>query len=71
MSLKNHFLVEDYPMMLDEIDKLHHTFINILHSVENADFSTKENQLENMRYSLSTLKSLNVKKLERERSGIE
>ena len=70
MSLKNHFLVEDYPMMIDEIDNLHHTFIKILNSVENADFTTKEEQLSKLNHSLVVLQALHKKKILRERANL-
>lgn len=61
--LKDHYLVEDYPAMIDEIDNLMNISMQILNIAENAEFSTKDQQLAKINQSLETLIALNRKKI--------
>lgn len=66
MALKDHYSIEDYPMMIDQIENLMNVFQEVLHMAENAEFSSKEEQLARVNQSLEILMALNKKKQERE-----
>ena len=66
MALKDHYLVEDYPRVTDELEILHKTFTEVLGSATAADFSTKQKQLENISRSLKVLQELHKKKIHRD-----
>ena len=66
MALKDHYLVEDYPVVTDHLEILHKTFMEVLDSAAAADFSTKQKQLENISRSLTVLQELHKKKVHRE-----
>ncbi len=54
-------------MMADELDNLHRTCMQVLDSATNANFTSKEDQLQSINHSLNVLKALHTKKQERER----
>lgn len=66
MALKDHYLVEDYPRVTDELESLHMTFMDVLESATAADFNTKQKQLEKISRSLTVLQELHKKKTRRD-----
>lgn len=66
MALKDHYLIEDYPRVTDELESLHKTFMDVLESATVADFSTKQSQLQNINRSLTVLQELHKKKIHRD-----
>ena len=56
--------------MIEEMEERQHTLIKILNSVENADFTTKEEQLSKLNHSLVVLQALHKKKILRERANL-
>jgi len=65
--LRDHYCTEDYDMMIDELNNLHTTFVQVIRSAETANFIDKDRHLQSMNSSLKTLMALNAKKLENER----
>lgn len=66
MALKDHYLVEDYEMMADNLERLHKSFSTALDCATNAEFSSKESILQNINESMTMLMALNAKKIQRE-----
>lgn len=64
--LKEHYLMEDWPQMLDEIENIMNTSVSILNVAENASFEHKNEQLAKMNRSLEILQALHRKKINRE-----
>ena len=68
--LKEHYLMEDWPQMLDEVENIMNTSINALHMAENAEFSSKREVMLKLERSLDTLRILNQKKVDRENTQV-
>ncbi|WP_405100756.1 hypothetical protein [Oceanobacillus sp. FSL H7-0719] len=68
--LKEHYLMEDWPQMLDEVENIMNTSINALHMAENAEFSSKREVMLKLERSLDTLRILNRKKIDRENNQV-
>ncbi|GGN59475.1 hypothetical protein [Oceanobacillus indicireducens] len=66
MALKEHYLMEDWQQMLDEVENIMNTSINALHMAENAEFSSKREVMLKLERSLDTLHALNRKKIDRD-----
>ncbi len=66
MGLKEHYLAEDYPTVVNEIDNLLVVFSQVLKVAETAEFSTRNEQLAKIDSSLTLLRALNIKKTKRE-----
>ena len=67
MTLQSHYLKEDQGNLAVEILYLQKTFSKVFESAEKADFTQKEELLNNINHSINTLMALHAKKLEQDR----
>ena len=63
--LKDHYLIEDYPEMVDQIENLFNASMKAVEMAEKADFNTKNEILADINRSLEILQALNLKKVKR------
>ncbi|EQB35012.1 hypothetical protein M948_18070 [Virgibacillus sp. CM-4] len=70
MALRDHFLPEDRDMVDDEVENLRITCNKILDNAVSANFKNNRGSLEDINNSMLTLKALNAKKIEEEKSDI-
>ncbi|MCM3396821.1 hypothetical protein M3638_03070 [Oceanobacillus profundus] len=61
--LKDHYLIEDYPEMVDQIENLFNASMKSVEMAEKADFNTKHEILADMNRSLEILQALNRRKI--------
>ena len=64
--LKDHYLIEDYPEMVDQIENLFNASMKAVEMAEKADFNTKNEILADINRSLEILQALNRKKIDRD-----
>ena len=64
--LKDHYLIEDYPEMVDQIENLFNVSMKAVEMAEKADFNTKNEILAEMNRSLEILQALSRKKISRD-----
>ncbi|MBT2600915.1 MULTISPECIES: hypothetical protein [unclassified Oceanobacillus] len=64
--LKEHYLIEDWPEVLDNIENVFKNCMKAVEMAENAEFSTKEIVKSEINHSIETFIALNRKKLDRE-----
>ena len=61
--LKDHFQEEDWPEMIEQVEKLLNVGLDAVEMAEKAEFSTKNELLADMNRSLEILITLNRKKI--------
>ncbi|MDO6448121.1 hypothetical protein [Oceanobacillus profundus] len=61
--LKDHYLIEDYPEMVDQIVNLFNASMKAVEMAEKADFNTKNEILADINRSLEILQALNRRKI--------
>jgi hypothetical protein len=66
MALKDHYLIEDYEMLTDNLERLHKSFSQALDCATNAEFHNKESILQSVNESMTMLMALNAKKIQRD-----
>ena len=64
--LKDHYLIEDYPEMINQIENLFNVSMKAVEMAEKADFNTKNEILADINRSLEILQALNRKKINQE-----
>lgn len=63
--LKNHYLIEDWPQVLDNIETVMNASVAMLNIAENGEFSSKNEQLAKINRSMEIIQALNRKKVDR------
>lgn len=53
MALKDHYCIEDYEMLTDNLERLHKSFSKALDCATNAEFSSKDQILQSVNESLT------------------
>ncbi|HSH25867.1 MAG TPA: hypothetical protein VLA13_10075, partial [Massilibacterium sp.] len=66
MALKDNYLLEDYEMLTDNLERLHRTFTKALDCATKAEFSSKDEILQSVNESMTMLMALNAKKIQRD-----
>jgi len=66
MALKDHYCIEDYEMMADNLERLHKSFSKALDCATSAEFHNKDAILQSVNESLTMLMALHSKKIQRE-----
>ena len=61
--LKDHFQEEDWPEMIEQVEKLLNVGLDAVEMAEKAEFSTKNELLADLKRSLEILITLNRKKI--------
>ncbi|MEK3909664.1 hypothetical protein [Oceanobacillus sp. FSL W7-1309] len=61
--LKNHYQEEDWPEMIEQVEKLLNVGLKAVEMAEKAEFSTKNELLADLSRSLEILITLNRKKI--------
>ena len=61
--LKNHYQEEDWPEMIEQVEKLLNIGLKAVEMAEKAEFSTKNELLADLKRSLEILITLNRKKI--------
>ena len=61
--LKDHFQEEDWPEMIEQVEKLLNVGLDAVEMAEKAEFSTKNELLADLNRSLEILITLNRKKI--------
>ncbi len=66
MSLRDFYLIEDYEMMEDNLERLRKAFMQALDCASKAEFSSKESILQSVNESMMMLQALHAKKQQRD-----
>lgn len=64
--LKEHYLAEDWPQVLDSIQVMLDGSVALLNMTENAEFSSKQEHLAKINQAVETVVALNRKKIDRD-----
>jgi hypothetical protein len=66
MALNDHYLIEDYEMLTNNLERLHKSLSQALDCATSAEFHNKDAILQSVNESLTMLMALNAKKIQRE-----
>lgn len=66
MALKEHYLMEDWPQVLDNIEVIGNSSMALKGMATNAEFSSKQEHLAKINQAVETIMALNRKKIDRE-----
>ena len=66
MALKEHYLMEDWPQVLDNIQVILDSSISLLNMTESAEFSSKDEQVARIKQASDIIHALNRKKIDRD-----
>lgn len=64
--LKEHYLMEDWPQVIDSIQVMLDGSVALLNMTENAEFSSKQEHLAKINQAVETVVALNKKKIDRD-----
>lgn len=68
MALKEHYLAEDWPQVLDNIEIMGKSSMALKDMATNAEFSSKQEHLAKINQAVETIMALNRKKIDRDLS---